>query len=100
MSVKNKIVAITPFVCLIAFFLLGYFTKNWHPSWMVFLLIPLMPFIVGEKKIRFSMPFIIATIYVVAGLLTGLWHPLWVILLLIPVFHIILTPTRNESKND
>ncbi|MDD3106933.1 MAG: hypothetical protein PHP65_03930 [Bacilli bacterium] len=100
MTTKNKIIAITPFFCLIAFFLIGYFTKTYHPTWLVFLLIPLMPFIVGEKKIRFSIPLLIATTYVVASFLTGLWHPLWVMLFLIPVFHIVLTPTRDNIKND
>ena len=100
MSIKNKVVAITPFICSIAFFLIGFLTGKWHPAWMVFLLVPLMHFIVGEKKIRFSVPLVIAIIYVVASFITGLWHPLWVIFLSIPVFHIILTPTKKEPKDN
>jgi len=102
MSIKNKVIAITPFICTIAFLLLGFLTDSWHPAWLVFLLIPLMPFLVGKKKIRFSIPLVIVGIYLVLGLVFDLWHPGWVVLILIPVFHILLTPTmRDDSdKND
>ena len=49
MNWRKKIVAITPFVSLIAFILLAYFDLA-HPGWLVFLLIPLAPFLVGIEK--------------------------------------------------
>lgn len=107
MNWRKKIVAITPFVSLIAFILLAYFDLA-HPGWLVFLLIPLAPFLVGIEKIKFSYPLIIATIYVVFGIFTKFdwrWHPGWVIFLTIPIYYILVPPKnkiffRHEKRDD
>lgn len=94
MNIKKKIVAITPFISLIAFILLSYFGYA-HPGWVVFLLIPVVPFLVGIERIKFSYPLIIAVIYVVFGLVTKFtwrWHPGWVIFLTIPIYYILVIP--------
>ena len=85
---KNKIVAATPFLCTIIFLLLGFVWGMWHPGWIIFLLIPVMPFLVGTEKLRFSIPLIIVIIYLIMGFGWNLWHPGWIIFLLIPVFEI------------
>lgn len=94
MSWRKKIVAITPFVCTIAFIILlelGYA----HPGWMLFLLIPIMPFLVGVKQIRYSYSVIVALLYIAIGFLTKWswrWHPGWVIFLTIPIYEILFNP--------
>lgn len=99
MSWQNKIIAITPFLCLIVFVLLLEYT-DWKYSWTVFFLIPLMPFLVGKAKIRFSYPFVIAVIYVTLGIIFQgkWWHPGWVIFLLIPVIEILKRPSDRWFK--
>ena len=106
MNIKKKIVAITPFISLIAFILLSYFGYA-HPGWVVFLLIPLAPFLVGMERIRFSYPLIIAVIYIVFGIVTKFtwrWHPGWIIFLTIPIYYILVTPKSkiffHSSKKD
>ncbi len=39
-SWKNKVVAISPFLAVIAFFVVGTQWNAWHPGWLVFLIIP------------------------------------------------------------
>ncbi|MDD2258959.1 MAG: hypothetical protein WC278_04635 [Bacilli bacterium] len=100
MSLKKKIVSITPFISLIAFLLLGFLGGYWHPGWVVFLLIPIMPILVGEERLTFGVLFV--SIYLVMGIIWGMWHPWWVILLLIPVFQILFKSSKSKkffSKN-
>ena len=96
---KKKIVRATPLLCLFIFLALGFGWNKWHPGWMVFLLVPVMPYLVGTKKIRFSIPVIITVIYLIMGFGWGLWHPGWIIFILIPVFEIFFGHHPFE-KND
>lgn len=101
MRTRDKIIAITPFVALIAFIILATYGYA-HPGWLVFLLIPLMPFAVGKDKIRITYPLITIIIYVVIGVFFQWWHPGWVIFLTIPVYYILVTPKKvtKRVKND
>jgi hypothetical protein len=100
MKIREKIVAITPFICLIAFVLIGYYTGKWHPAWTVFILIPLMPFLVGLQKIRITYPLFILIVYIVLGIIfkDKWWHPGWVIFLTIPVYYILFGNFKNKEK--
>jgi len=40
-SKDHKLVALSPFLAVIAFFLIGFGTGAWHPGWLVFLGIPI-----------------------------------------------------------
>lgn len=91
MSWKNKVIAITPFVCMIIFGILWKVFNKAHPGWVVFLLIPLMPVLLGKKKI--SSTAIIIIIYIVVSIVSGWWHVTWVILLLIPIVNILMLPS-------
>lgn len=97
MNWKNKVIAVTPFVCAIVFFILAIEFKLAHPGWTVFLLVPLMPFLLGKKKISVSIVVIIIYI-LVSIILKNKWNITWVILLLIPVFNIILVPSSKSKK--
>lgn len=95
MSWKNKIIAITPFVCLITFAILWLKFDLAHPGWVVFLLIPLVPFILGKKRISISTVIII--IYLVVSFITGEWKITWVILFLSPIIHILILPSEKSK---
>ncbi len=97
---RNKIIAATPLICTFIFLALGFFFGKWHPGWMVFLLIPVMPYLLGKKKLRFSIPLIITIIYLIMGFGWGLWHPGWIIFLLVPVFEIFFKPSKSEDNDD
>jgi hypothetical protein len=93
MSWQNKIIGITPFICVIAFVLIGYYVRRWDLAWLVFLLIPLMPVLVGKKQLRFSFPLVITMVYIGLGIGFGWWHPGWVLFLLIPIVEILKKPS-------
>lgn len=99
MSMKNRIMAVTPMVCVIIFLTLGFVWDLWHPGWIVFLLIPVMPYLIGKKKLKFTIPLVITIAYLIMGIGWDLWHPGWIIFLLIPVIT-ILTGGKEKKLFD
>lgn len=90
---KSKIVALTPFLATIIFILVGYFTGVWHPTWLVYLIIPLSSVIIYSKSILDALlnssPFISTALFLTIGFYTGYWHPTWLIFLTIPLLGVI-----------
>lgn len=93
--IKGKICAITPFICVIAYVLMGTLANLWHPGWIVFFLIPAVPTILYSHKNNVQ-SYIVDVIcmlifigYFVVGFVFKIWHPTWVAFLLIPVLHIL-----------
>lgn len=105
MSFNKKIIAITPMVCLIIYLTLGFVLQNswWGWGLFIFLLVPLMPYILRIKKFHLSVPFAITLIYlsscfIAQALGKSIWHPMWIIFLFIPVIEILKTPGPKKSK--
>lgn len=91
---KGKIIAITPFVCTIIYLILGFYLDLWHPGWVVFLLIPIVPvflkiFSGNRGSIIALLTLIIIAGYLLCGFFFQWWHPGWIIFLLIPIIGII-----------
>lgn len=93
---KKKIVAVTPMVSLLVFLLLGYIWGYWHPGWVVFLAIPIMPFLVGLQKFKVTFVALVFIAFIVLGVF-GYWHPGWLVFLTIPIYY-TLFPGINFKK--
>lgn len=95
-SVKNKIIALVPFLCLIAYLLIGFCENIWHPTWLIFLLIPLVPFMFAIFESRGKGLIILITIlfsivsYLCVGIFLSIWHPTWLVFFLIPIVSILV----------
>jgi uncharacterized membrane protein len=93
-SKRNKITALSPFIALILFFILGFGLNGWVYSWSVFLLIPVIAIVSNTRKksemIIALTPFIATIGYAILGFYYDLWHPGWLIFLIIPVTAILL----------
>ena len=106
MDLKRKIIAATPLICVIIFLLLGFVGNLWHPGWVVFFLIPLVPVFLGVKKIKNVYTVVCALLYIMMGIIWDLWHPGWIIFLTIPVVAIftakpkviIIDPDEDEDE--
>jgi hypothetical protein len=94
-NVGNRIVALTPFIATIAFFLLGFFLNAWHPGWLVFFLIPVAG-ILTSSRINWKglLVFFILSIFILGGTIYSLWTPLWSLFLLL----IVLPNTQDKMK--
>lgn len=94
-SVRGKIVAITPILCTIIYLLLGFYKGLWHPGWVIFLLVPIVPLVIkmfsGSKGCIIGFfSLLITASYIVLGFMFSWWHPGWIIFLLIPIISIIV----------
>ncbi len=99
----------TVLIASIAFLTIGLCLNIWHPTWLVYLLIPIVPSIadaiIKKNASHFALPVLIAAIYMLVGFLTGLWHPTWVIFLAIPLYYVVadgvkLAKTKKEQNNN
>lgn len=103
MKLKNKIIAATPMITLIIYLLLGFCADAWHPGWIVFFAIPIVPMLLDVRSIFGLYPLLTIIMYLVMGLCWNLWHPGWIIFLTIPVVEIFLpnkSCKKKKEKND
>ncbi len=88
---QGKIIALMPFLCVIAYFLIGFVGHAWHPGWLVFLAIPVSAIVFGHTgrgfahKLTALSPFIAVVAFIILGEY-GYWNPGWLVFLLIPMF--------------
>jgi len=91
---SDKVIAVSPFVALVIFMVLGFGYDLWAYSWMAFLLIPITAIIAemdvkeNEHVLTALSPFIAVIGYFILGFVYGYWHPGWLIFLIIPVIAI------------
>ena len=50
MTFRNRLIAVTPMVCVFVYLLLGFVWGLWHPGWIIFLLIPIITTLIGSEK--------------------------------------------------
>ena len=92
-----------PFPLLIGviYVFVGVLSHVWHPTWMIFLLIPAYYCLVwalthpGDGSVRaalrrFPFPSLVILIYLVLGFFLHLWHPGWLIFLLVPLYYAMI----------
>lgn len=99
-----------PLVVVIVYLIFGFAGDIWHPSWLVFLLLPIYYHLAGALEIRskkarllaMPVPEVILLVYLLLGFLGGLWNPSWVIFLLIPLYYWIAACfyKPDQGKND
>ncbi len=97
---KEKFIAVSPFIALLIFFIFGFGYDLWHPTWLVFFLIPMSAIVFSMKEGIWSLmtalsPFIATAFFILFGYYTGVYNPTWMIFLLILVFAFL---TMDEKR--
>ena len=95
---RVKMCASSALIAVIAYVLVGYYTKCWTWSLFIFLIVPLMPFLTGLKKITITYDLIVVIVYLVLGFTIKGWHPWWVLFLTIPIYHIFFDDVFKHRK--
>ncbi len=117
MDKKNTIAgSITGLIALFAtftFLFIGFTTHVWHPTWLVFLVVPCVSTIadiICKKKdvtgtITGIVSFLCTVVYLYMGFFLRLWHPGWLIFFAVPITGIIVgmfvkkTPEQDKDSN-
>lgn len=98
MTWRTKIITATPIITLIVYLLLGFCADAWHPGWVVFFAIPIVPMLLGKKTVAAVYPVLCCIAYLVLGLVWKLWHPGWIVFLTIPVVEIFFDGNTKHKK--
>ncbi|MFH0992988.1 MAG: DUF1700 domain-containing protein [bacterium] len=99
---NSKLIALTPFIATITYFILGMAFGLWHPGWLVFLLIPVTAIIVNGRQsfiatLTALSPFIAVVTFFLLGATIGVWHPAWLIFLIIPMIGSLNKPLKWQN---
>ncbi len=96
---NNKLVALAPFLSIIAFMLLGFIGGMWHPGWLVFLFIPIAGVLGNvnkkEKFVAIS-PFISLIVFIFLGVAYQAWHPGWLMFMLVPIAGVLFGAKKKD----
>lgn len=79
----------------IAYVLLNMKLQLWHPTWLLFFILPVyyftaFAFNASNKRgffLKLPVPFLLIGIYLCFGFVKDLWHPMWIIFLILPVYY-------------
>lgn len=90
----NILTALSPFLAVAAFLILGFGWSLWHPGWLVFLIIPVVAILVSAKNrsalqtLAALSPFAAILAFFFLGQ-HGWWNPGWLVFLAIPMIGIL-----------
>lgn len=106
MTLKRKIMFITPFCTFILFIVLRYIlrelgeTDKLKWTYLVYLINLVIPFLIGEWKINISYPLVMIVLFLILGFCFDLWHPGWVVFVTIPIYYTLKAPTAKKVKKN
>lgn len=91
-----------PTISAVVYVCLGVFMKIWHPTWLIFFLIPLYYSLceaIEKKNMNcFAYPVLIVGVYLLLGFLhTPYFRTCWVIIFTIPVYYFISVAVKKRS---
>lgn len=92
-----------PFALLMILAYVAYalYTGQWHPLWIVLLVIPLIEGVISAIKHRnlnhFPYPLLVLLYYLYEGFYQGVWSPTWLIFLTVPVYYSLVNYFRYRK---
>ncbi len=91
-----------PTACAIAYVCIGLFAKIWHPTWLIFFLVPLYYSLYEtiEKKnmYYFGFPILAIGVYLLLGFINKTYFgTCWVILFSIPLYYLICLAVKKKN---
>jgi len=108
-AVGESITGLVSLLCTVTFLLIGLLTGIWHPTWLVFLLIPVTSMIVGivggKKDILGMATGIVSLLSAIGFLLIGFlvegaWRVCWIIFFAIPITSIIVKMATSGKDGE
>ena len=87
---------------VIAYLVMGFCFKLWHPGWTIFVLflctLTLVEAIRLKKIKKFDFELLVSFIYLLFSSIYHIWHPLWIILFTIPFYYVLIgIITKNND---
>lgn len=104
----GSIIALVSLLATFTFLFIGFTQHIWSPTWLVFLIIPVVSIfvdIVTKKKDVVGLVSGVVSMlcfvgYLLMGFLLNLWHPGWLIFFAVPISGVITKMFAGETKTD
>ena len=92
-----------PVVVVIVYLIIGFWLDTWHPTWLIFLTIPVYYTLIAMGKAKgfkakanvFPYPILCAIVFLVLGFDYSIWHPAWMLFLTIPIYYMVVNSIRS-----
>ncbi len=106
-ELSGLITGLAAILAVACFMVLGFTTRAWHPTWIVFFAIPITAVIcdiVLVKKdiqgaITGAAALIAAAVFLLLGFFLGIWAIAWIVFLIIPIIAIIMNIINTVKKD-
>lgn len=101
-AIKSAISGSVFLLSLIAYLVMGFVAKLWHPGWIIFFT-PIITDGIADTILKknpkhFPMPILCVIVFLLLGFLGGWWHPGWIVFLAIPAYYAIVSPVYDACK--
>ncbi|WP_147590227.1 hypothetical protein [Thomasclavelia saccharogumia] len=81
---------------------MAFYTGNFHPLWIMLLLIPIIEGAISAIKYRdlnrFPYPILLILYFLYEGFCNNVWSPTWVVFLTIPVYYALVNYFKYHQK--
>ena len=92
-----------PVVILLIYLIIGFWQNIWHPTWLIFLTIPIYYTLVAMGRANgfrakaniFPYPIVCVILFLVIGFDHSLWHPGWMLFFTIPIYYMIVNAIKS-----
>ena len=93
-----------PVLVLAAYLAIGFWIGVWHPTWLLFLTIPVYYEMIAMSRAKsfkskaniFPYPILCVIFYLCLGFDYGIWHPSWMLFLSIPVYYMFVNAIKSK----
>lgn len=89
-------------IVTVIYLFIGFAYGTWHPSWLIFGIIPLFHSMISAYRhrdlLRFSYPILVFMIIGYYGFVVGEWYPSWLLVLSIPIFYSLFGYIKYARK--
>jgi hypothetical protein len=107
-AIAGSIVGLVALLATASFLLIGFTAHIWHPTWLVFLAIPvassLTDALIKRKGAHAAVTGAVSLLATVSFLILGfeyhLWHPGWLVFFAIPIADILMKIFTQAGNKD
>ena len=93
-----------PVIVVAAYLAIGFLADAWHPTWLMFLTIPVYYEMVAMSKLKtfrqkanvFPYPILCAILFLCVGFDYGIWHPAWMVFLSVPIYYMVVNAIKSK----
>lgn len=106
-ALAGSIVGLVSLLAVAAFLIIGFTYHIWHPTWMVFLVIPIASILTDITIKRSAVGAVTGIVWLLSiaaflylGFEYGKWHPGWLVFFAVPIADILMKIlTRSSGEN-